>query len=354
MSNIVIVGAGRIGIACGKIIHFTSTHSITFVDNSDDVLASVAPQMPLGCPASTRGVYTPDQMEDTLRQLKPDVIICATPFTMNVQVAQIAQRIGSHYIDFTEDVSVTKAIEALGISRLTFVPQTGLAPGLISYLGLSLFQQLGEPSELILRVGALPQVAFGPAYYAITWSPEGLINEYLKPAWRKVGGIIQEVPSLSDEENLLVDGRMYEGFTTSGGVGNLAAYDHIPSVEYKTLRHPGHLEYIQKLLASSGDSLEKGVENAKAAFYTTRDDVVVLCAIARDADRRSATRGIHFYPHHNLGISAIELTTAGTGIAVLELILRGELAAGVLRPDDISYELLRTTKAYELIFSCAR
>lgn len=348
MSKIAIVGAGRIGGACGKILSHIGIDDFVTIDTNELALQALPGTF------STRLVHNLDQMEAVLRELKPAITICATPFFVNVRVAEVAQKISSHYIDFTEDVNVTKAIEALGVTRLSFVPQTGLAPGLVSYIGLSLFEKLAEPAELVLRVGALPQVAFGPAYYAITWSPEGLINEYLNPAVRKVDGIIETVPSLSDEEQLLVDGRMYEAFTTSGGVGNLDAYDNIPSVEYKTLRHPGHLEYIQKLLAATENDLEKGVDAARHVFSMTRDDVVVLCAIATDVNNMTASRGIHFYPHDELDLSAIELTTSGTGIAVAELILRGELPAGVLRPDQIPYHLLRTTKAYELIFSASR
>lgn len=348
MSNIVIVGAGRIGKACATILRHISTDTVSLIDSNEQIISDC-----IAAGFTSTLVHNLEQMEEAIRAAKPDVIVCATPFFINIKVAEIAQKIGSHYVDFTEDVKVTKAIEALGVSRLTFVPQTGLAPGLISYIGLSLFEGLGTPAELVLRVGALPQVALGPAYYAITWSPEGLINEYLNPAVRKVNGIIEEVPALSDEEQMLVDGRIYEAFTTSGGVGNLAAYDNIPSVEYKTLRHPGHLEYVQKMLAGC-DGLDEGIAQAKSVFMTTRNDVVVLCAMARDTSNRVNTSGIHFYPHDELGLSAIELTTAGVGTAIVELILRDELPAGVLRPDHIPFSLLRTTKSYELIYSSAQ
>jgi saccharopine dehydrogenase-like NADP-dependent oxidoreductase len=345
MTKIAIVGAGRVGVACAKILAHIGETDFVLIDSNEGALA------PLGL--NTRLAVGKDQLEAVLRDVAPKVVICSTPFFINIQVAEIAQKIGSHYLDFTEDNSVTRAIEALQISRVTFVPQTGLAPGLVSYIGLSLFEKLSTPAELVLRVGALPQVSFGPAHYCITWSPEGLINEYIKPAARKVNGIIEEVAPLADEESIMIGGHLYEGFTTSGGVGNLDAYDHIPSVEYKTLRHPGHLQYIQKLVALADNDLEKGVELAKQAFNTTRDDVVVLCALAKDITGRVASRGIHFYPHDGLGLTALELTTAGTGVAVVELLLRGELAAGVLRPDQIPFDLLRTTKAYELIFSVA-
>lgn len=347
MSKIAIVGAGRVGIACARIIDSILVEAVYVIDTDPEALRRYSGQCRLAA-----GI---DQLEQVLTDIDPDVVICSTPFHVNLAVAKICQARGYHYVDFTEDVQVTKAIETLGIIRATFVPQTGLAPGLISYIGLSLFEGLRHPPlSLDLRVGALPQVSFGPGHYAITWSPEGLINEYLNDAERKVNGIVENVSPLCDEETVIVDGRQYEGFTTSGGVGNLDAYAHIPNVEYKTLRHAGHLQFIQKFLSTVGHDFDSAVRLAKSTFTTTRDDVVVLLAHAVDVERNSASRGIHFFPHDELGLTALELTTAGTGVAVVELILRGELSAGVLRPDDIPFSLLRTTKAYELIFSAAR
>jgi hypothetical protein len=77
-------------------------------------------------------------------------------------------------------------------------------------------------------------------------------------------------------------------------------------------------------------------------------------AMAVDVNGRSASRGIHFYPHDGLGLTALELTTSGTGVAVVELLLRGALPPGTLLQSDIPFALLRTTAAYELIFSSAR
>lgn len=362
MAKIAIVGAGRVGTAAAKILLSITDNEVALIDSSEEALSdayAACSDLPRAAhriafsptiPVETFVAHGKDQLEATLRSVAPAVIICATPFSMNVQIADIANRIGSHYIDFTEDTSVSAEIAALNISRLTFVPQTGLAPGLINYIGLSLFDELDEPAKLDLRVGALPQVSFGPAHYAITWSPEGLINEYLKPTFRKVQGTIEAVPPLDDHEMLIVHGVMYEGFTTSGGVGNLGAYDHIPSVEYKTLRFPGHLEFLQKMLAKVDNDFETAVELARQTFVTTRDDVVVLVAQAVDINGRSASAGMHFYPCEDLGMTALELTTAGVGVGIVELILAEELEAGVLNCSQIPFQKLLQTGAVQLVF----
>jgi saccharopine dehydrogenase-like NADP-dependent oxidoreductase len=365
MSKVAIIGAGRVGTAAAKILLAITDHEVVLVDSNEEALTkaftscSDVPRAPYRValsptlPLETYVAYGVDQLEATLRSVDPDVVVCATPFTMNVAIAGIANKIGSHYVDFTEDNAVTNAIADMGISRRTFVPQTGLAPGLVNYLGLSLFGELDEPLALYLRVGALPQVSFGPGHYAITWSPEGLINEYIKPAYRKAGGELEEVPPLDDHETMIVNGVQYEAFTTAGGVGMLGAYENIPNVEYKTLRFPGHLEFMQKLLARVNNEFEDAVALARQTFVTTRDDTVVLAAFAVDATGHSASTGLHFFPCEELGLTALELTTAGVGVGVVELILAGELEAGVLNAAQIPFDKLMATNSLKLVFEYA-
>lgn len=361
MSIIAIVGAGRVGSAAAKILLTTSDHEIALIDRSEEALQDVYfacselsrpehletlyPEIPV----ETFVSFSKDQLEATLLKIKPDLVICTTPFDLYLEVAQAANRVQAHFVGFTEDTEVNNAIKDLGISRLTFVPQTGLAPGLINYIGLSLFDTLGEPEKLDLRVGALPQVSFGPGHYAITWSPEGLVNEYLKPSFRKVNGHIETVPPLDEHESIIVDGVQYEAFTTAGGIGDLEAYENIPFVEYKSLRFPGHLDHLQKVMAKA-EGLEETVQMFKKIFYTTRDDVVVIAAQAVDVDHRSASTSLHFCPSIDLGLTALELTTAGTGIGVVELILNGDLEAGVLDCSEIPFTQLLETNALRLVF----
>lgn len=359
MAKIAIVGAGRVGSAAAKILLTLTDHEIVLIDSSEESLATahehcitlpraahkvaLYPEVPVDL-YKAEGY---DELESTLFSVMPDLVLCTTPFIVNIDVAKICKDL-CHYVDFTEDNDVTAAIAALDIQNHTYVPQTGLAPGLINYIGLSLFETLDEPKSLELRVGALPQVSFGPAHYAVTWSVEGLINAYMKPTHRKVNGLGEELDSLEEHETMLVNGVTYEAFTTSGGVGMLQAYDHIPSVQYKTLRYPGHLAWVKKSLSHL--SYDDAVAFAKANFVQSRDDVVALAAQAVDVKNCSASAGIHFYPCEDLNISALELTTAGIGIAIVELILAGELPKGVLTAVDIPFDKLMATASARFVF----
>ena len=360
MAKIAIVGAGRVGTAAAKIFLTLSDHEIVFIDNNEEALAeafkacvnltrsSVRIAMSPDVPITLYRAAGLDELTATIQRVDPDLVMCTTPFNINISVASICADLAIHYVDYTEDESVTKAISEMDVTRCTFVPQTGLAPGLVNYIGLSLFENLAEPLSLELRVGALPQVSVGPEHYAITWSPEGLVNEFVRDGTRKMFGGTLITPPFQDIRSFIVNGVTYEEVTTSGGIGILSAYDHVPSVQYKTLRYPGHSNFFKKLI--HGMSFEEAVAKTKETFLRTRDDVVVLAATAVDINRCSASAGLHFYPCEDLDLTALELTTAGIGVAVTELLLSGKLPTGILNASNITFDDLMQTEAARFVF----
>ena len=121
-----------------------------------------------------------------------DAVISSLPFYCNVAVAEAARKAGVHYFDLTEDVEVTRAVRAIATgSDQAFVPQCGLAPGFISIAAAELITHFDELRSVKLRVGALPQHPNNVLKYSLTWSTEGLINEYGNPCQAIVEGRIQ-------------------------------------------------------------------------------------------------------------------------------------------------------------------
>ena len=360
MAKIAIVGAGRVGTAAAKILLTLTDHEIIFIDNSENALDIALSACVNLERSSVRVAMSPDvavtlyradgfdELAATIRDIDPDLVMCTTPFHINIDVATICADLTIHYIDYTEDERVTQAIEELAVTDCTFVPQTGLAPGLVNYIGLSLFESLDEPLSLELRVGALPQVSAGPEHYAITWSPEGLVNEFVRDGTRKIDGNKLMIQPFQDVRSFIVNGVTYEEVTTSGGIGIMSAYDHVPSVQYKTLRYPGHTTFFKNLIRDL--SFEEAVVKTKETFLRTRDDVVVLAATAVDVNRGSASAGIHFYPCEDLDLTALELTTAGIGVAVAELLLGGKLSTGILNASNIPFDDLMQTDACRFVF----
>lgn len=346
MAKIAVVGVGTIGVAFAKIVLAVTKHDVVLVDKDEDALLRGLAEIVGTMTDLVAERIEVESLEAALVRVK--LVACCAPYKHVAAIANAAHERGLHYLDFTEDNSVTKAISQLKVESSTFVPQTGLAPGLINYIGLAIAKDM-DIKRLALRVGALPQVTLGPSRYSITWSPDGLINEYLQPVLRKVNGQVVEVKPLEDLEDVMINGVAYEAFTTSGGVGDLGAYPDIPTVEYKTLRYPGHLAFMKELLTSVNYDQGKAVDLAARTFARTRHDVVALAVEALDHDGVSHTIGAHFQGNLDFNLTAIELTTAGTGVAVAELILDGKLPLGVLKPSQVPFEALCKTGAGQLV-----
>ena len=88
------------------------------------------------------------------------------------------------YFDLTEDVATSDAVAAIAESAAEgqiFMPQCGLAPGFISIVAYDLINWFERVETVKMRVGALPQFPTGELKYNLTWSTDGLINEYCNP-----------------------------------------------------------------------------------------------------------------------------------------------------------------------------
>ena len=78
--------------------------------------------------------------------------------------------------------------------------------------------------------------------YHLTWSTDGMINEYCNPCEVIHRGHRQEVMRSTVFERFAIDGVEYEAFNTSGGLGTLCETleGKVNELNYKTIRYPGH------------------------------------------------------------------------------------------------------------------
>ncbi len=142
--------------------------------------------------------------------------------SLAISLAQAAKATNTHYFDLTEDVKATKTIRQLaeGASN-AFMPQCGLAPGFIGIAAHSLAKRFDSVREVKMRVGALPEFPTNALKYNLTWSVDGLVNEYCHPCEAVRNGELQLVQPLEGLEHFSLDGVEYEAFNTSGGLGTL-------------------------------------------------------------------------------------------------------------------------------------
>lgn len=311
------------------------------------------PRSDLGFPVDAVDVFDPDGLRRGLAGF--DAVVSCLPFDRNLGVAEAAAGAGLHYFDLTEDVPTTTRIRELAAGAdVVMAPQCGLAPGLIGIVGSSLAEGLTDLRRMQLRVGALPQHPSGVLGYSFTWSPEGVINEYINDCEVIRDGQRTEVPAMSDRETVVIGGARLEAFATSGGLGTLCeTYEgRIRHLDYKTLRYPGHCDAIRFLLDELAlrDRRELAGEILVNAKPPVDDDVVHLYAAVEGTGPDGLTRREHVRSWQPLEIAgrrwrAISWTTAASAVGVVELVARGAVPAkGFLRQEDVALtELLATT-----------
>jgi len=333
MQKVLILGAGKIGALISGLLADSGDYRVHVADVNPAAARSVVDAHGLpNLEAHAFDARDPAALESHLRQHPADAIISSLPFYCNVQVAEVAKKAGAHYFDLTEDVSVTRAVRQLAEGATqAFVPQCGLAPGFISIAANALIQHFQEIRSVKLRVGALPQHPNNALKYSLTWSTDGLINEYGNPCEALVDGRYVEVAPLEGLEEIEIDGMIYEAFNTSGGLGSLAdTYgSRVQVMDYKTIRYPGHCGQMRLLmndlkLNHDRATLKRVLENAVP--QTLQDVVIVYVAVAgrQDGELREENYVSKIYPQVIAGRlwSAIQVTTAAGITAVVDLVLR--------------------------------
>lgn len=187
-----------------------------------------------------------------------DVLLSCVPYWMHPKIAKVAIANKTSMVDLGGNTDITHETLALDdqakAAGVTLIPDTGLAPGLVNSLGLWLIENMDEADNVKMYCGVLPQNPVPPLNYKLTFNVEGLVTEYDFEAVTLRDGEIHMVDTLTELEELTIDelGTM-EAFVTSGGTST-APYTlkgRVTNYEYKTIRFPGHCQFM-KLFKDSG------------------------------------------------------------------------------------------------------
>jgi saccharopine dehydrogenase-like NADP-dependent oxidoreductase len=332
MHKVLILGAGKIGALISGLLAESGSYKVQLGDVDGAAAESVVREHGgTHLAAYALDAADPAALARHLATHPVDAVISGLPYYCNVVVAEAARKAGAHYFDLTEDVEVTRAVRTIAVGATeAFVPQCGLAPGFISIAAAELITHFDQVRAVKMRVGALPQHPNNVLKYSLTWSTEGLINEYGNPCQAISEGRMLEVAPLEGLEEIEIDGTLYEAFNTSGGLGSLAETHgaHTESMNYKTIRYPGHCEQMRLLmndlkLNQDRKTLKHILENAVP--QTLQDVVIVYAAVTgtQDGQLREENYVNKIYPQVIAGRlwSAIQVTTAAGISAVVDLVL---------------------------------
>lgn len=336
MKKVIVLGLGKVGKLAAELLH-ESGFEVTGVDIAEprEAIPFAFKFLDLADTAAVKAEFS-----------QQDAVLSCLPFHFNIALAQAAHDVGIHYFDLTEDVPTTKAIiEMSATAKGLMAPQCGLAPGFIGIVGADLIAQFDDCRACKMRVGALPQNPTGLMGYAFNWSPEGVVNEYLNDCEVIEDGERKWVSAMEWLEDIYIDGIRLEAFTTSGGLGTMCdTYQgQVANIDYKSMRYPGHATqmnfFFHELLMR--DNRVLAGEVLVKAKPPVQDDVVYVHASAEGTvdgrlERREFVRGYRPIQVAGQQRTAIAWTTAGSVVAIIEMVRDGKLPAqGFLKQEDI-------------------
>ncbi|MFP1642971.1 saccharopine dehydrogenase family protein [Pontitalea aquivivens] len=278
-------------------------------------------------------------------------VILADPALPAPDVARAAIAAGCHYLDITESAASGAAVAALaGDARaagVSLAPGCGLAPGYVTALAAEALEAAGPRDEITVFVGVLPARAENRLGYANIWGIEGLVGEYSAPCLALREGGLAELPPLSEAETVCLNGTEFEAFTTAGSLDALARahQGRVGGLVFKTLRYPGHLDYIRFLLEDLG--LSKRLYQFRTLLTTalprTEEDRVLIAIRRRSGASESwSARSLCAGPDGaGRQVSAVSTATAAHVCATLDLIAQGHARAGLIAPGMLAPGVLR-------------
>ncbi len=347
MHRVLLLGAGKIGRMIARFLVDSGDYTVTVADADADALKRIADRVTVDTKQIDAG--NGRQLADAMRDC--DSVISALSFAHNPSVATTALEAGASYFDLTEDVETTRAVRAIskkaGKGQI-FMPQCGLAPGFISIVANHLTKSFDKLDSVRMRVGALPQFPTGALKYNLTWSTDGLINEYCNPCEAIHESQRIDALPLEGLEHFSLDGVRYEAFNTSGGLGTLCETldGRVRQLNYKTIRYMGHQEHmlllVNELRLSERREILKDILE-KAVPITFQDVVVTFCTVTgmRKGQLVQITDARKIY-HELIGEenwSAIQITTAAGICAVLDMHAQSELpSTGFVRQEEVDFE----------------
>ena len=358
--RMLVLGAGLQGSACAfDLLQNPAVREVRLADLRHDHLPEfLAPYSGKRLLPTVLDVRDHEATAAVMRE--SDAVMSAIPYYFNLELARVAVEAGTHFADLggnTEIVFQQKRLEQKAREKgITVIPDCGLAPGMVNILAQAGIERLDKVKSVRIYVGGLPQHPEPPLNYQIVYSLEGALDYYTTLSWVVRDGKRTQVKALSERERAEFPKPVgeLEAFHTAGGLSTMAfRYEgKIPTMEYKTLRYPGHA-HIMESIRDLGllDLAPVDVKGMKVVprdlFISTvsprltkpkgRDLVAlrVLCEGTKDGKAKRAGFELLDYYDEARGISAMMRTTGYSLSITGQMQACGEITPpGVWTPDE--------------------
>jgi saccharopine dehydrogenase-like NADP-dependent oxidoreductase len=315
MKHAVICGTGKMGIAIGYALNILK-YKTSIVETNQTAIDNYY-QINGECPSFSHW----SQIEKNV-----DVIISSLPYFVNLDVATWAIDNRIRYCDLGGSVPVSASIKEISDRKATKPVMTdlGLAPGWVNLLAEEVYKLM--PCEsMTMMVGGIPQTTSDPLNYHLTWSIEGLINEYVDDC-----EILQDnkkvlVRGMDGLEEVIVEGLPLEAFYTSGALANslsIMADRNVKNCCYKTLRWRGHCKLMKFLIDAFDRNLES-LEKIMRFSSSHYDKDFVIMNVLASKNNVKINKSLFVYPNDKF--TAMQRATAFPIVSVADILSDGDL-----------------------------
>jgi saccharopine dehydrogenase-like NADP-dependent oxidoreductase len=269
---VAIVGAGQVGLALARMLEAGGQHIVRLGDCTDEACMKAASH---GIEAQHLDAAIPAQLAAFLAGI--DIAVAAVPDRIVKRVEAAARDAGCTYLDFSMPSASSEPGALHGC---------GMSPGLADLMVKTLSADASGPVDISLSVGAIPAKRTNRLGYSLIWNFDGLFAEYTQACEAIENFDLVSIEPLSRLQPIHIAGQDYEAFCTSGVIAPMAKLSggNIRSLVCRTIRYPGHLDYMQFLLddlrlRQRRDMLASLLANGPVGG---EDDIVLMHAIATE------------------------------------------------------------------------
>lgn len=342
--RVTVLGAGLIGRA--MVFDLAREHDVTVADLDAENLAA-ASRWP--CRAVQADVLAPGVLEELAGPA--DIVLSAMPGAIGFRVLERLIDLGKNVADisFTEE-DPRRLSERAAARGATVIVDCGVCPGLSNIAAADAARRrFARLERYVCYVGGLPRDPQPPWFYKNPFAAESVIDEYTRPCRFRIGGEAVVLEPLSGAETVeFAETGPLVGFHTDGIRTLLDSLPQVPTLVEKTLRHPGHYEFLVRLREAgffAPDALPALTAVCRRAwrFALGEADVTVMRLLFEGRLQTGAAVRLQMdlvdhYDAEN-GLLSMARTTGFTAAAAARLVLDGSFARpGVHPPEALGFE----------------
>ena len=255
IKKIIVLGSGMVGSAMA--IDLSKNHQVTICDINQNTLNKIREKNKnlnvIHCDVTNN-----IELKKVIQSF--DLVVCAVPGFLGFSTLKTIIEAKKDVVDIS--FFPENALELNNLAKqhnVTAIVDCGVAPGMGNII-LGYYNEQLKITSFECLVGGLPKIKKWPFNYKAPFSPIDVIEEYTRKARFVENGKIIIREALSDVELIEFEkvGTL-ESFNSDGLRSLIFTMPHIPNMKEKTLRYPGHVEYIS-VLKDSGFFDQKSIE----------------------------------------------------------------------------------------------